>query len=193
MLVGLIIKAHPSGLTERVVTPRDLTKIASIFQSVTHVSFQLSILKILAGQPGGTATLDVIKQHLAVFYTSGPDWTARMKRLARHAHDVDLFGQKLVERSQGSWIITAEGHALLDRLEREANATDIRDARSSRTDNSVAADANDVSLAGMPSQDLEVTAFNDKRIGAASHATLPRHNRRKPKSKAGKQRRTFQR
>jgi hypothetical protein len=77
------------------------------------VSFQLSILKILAGQPDGRASLDVVKQHLALFYTSGPEWPARMKRLAERAPDLDIFGQKLVAREPGEWRITDAGRALL--------------------------------------------------------------------------------
>ncbi|MBC9883679.1 hypothetical protein G8O24_41060 [Bradyrhizobium sp. INPA01-394B] len=86
------------------------------------MSFQLSILKILAGQPDGRGSLEVVKQHLAIFYTSGPEWGARMKRLAELAPNLDLFGQKLVEREQGSWRITGEGRAFLTALEHKASA-----------------------------------------------------------------------
>jgi hypothetical protein len=81
------------------------------------VSFQLSILKILAGQPGGRASLDVVKQYLAVFYSSGSDWTARMKGLAARVPDLDIFGQNLIAREPGEWIITAKGRALLREIE----------------------------------------------------------------------------
>lgn len=83
------------------------------------VSFQLSILKILAGQPDGRASLDVVKHHLAVFYTSGSEWTARMKRLAERAPDLDIFGQKLIAREAGEWRITDEGRVLLASVERQ--------------------------------------------------------------------------
>ena len=82
------------------------------------MSFQLSILKILVGQPHDRASLDVVKQHLALFYTSGPEWTARMKRLAERAPDLDIFGQKLIAREPGEWRITDEGRALLAAVER---------------------------------------------------------------------------
>jgi hypothetical protein len=52
--------------------------------------------------------------------TSGPEWSARMKRLAQRAPDLDLFGQKLVERNAGQWIITPEGRTFLADLERGA-------------------------------------------------------------------------
>jgi hypothetical protein len=97
-------------------TPDALATLARYFSSsvrVAGVSFQLSILKILAGQPDGRASLDVVKQHLALFYTSGSEWTARMKRLAERAPDLDIFGQKLIAREPGEWRITDEGRALL--------------------------------------------------------------------------------
>jgi hypothetical protein len=84
------------------------------------VSFQLSILKILDGQADGCASLEVIKQHLAIFYTSGQEWTGRMKRLAERAPHLDIFGQKLVVREPGVWSITEEGRSFLIILERPA-------------------------------------------------------------------------
>lgn len=82
------------------------------------MSFQLSILKILAGQPGGRAALEVVKQHLAIFYTSGPEWAARMKRIASRKPNLDIFGQKLIDREVGYWTITEEGWKVLEALEK---------------------------------------------------------------------------
>jgi hypothetical protein len=82
------------------------------------VSFQLSILKILAGQPDGRASTAVVRQYLELFYTSGPDWTNRMKRLAAIAPDLDIFGQQLISHRPGEWRITEKGRAILDALER---------------------------------------------------------------------------
>lgn len=81
------------------------------------MSFQLSILKILAGQPDGRASHDVVKQHLALFYTSGSEWTGRMKRLAERAPHLNIFGQNLIAREPGEWGITDEGRALLAAVE----------------------------------------------------------------------------
>ncbi|MGY3146339.1 hypothetical protein ACVWYQ_003338 [Bradyrhizobium sp. USDA 3397] len=81
------------------------------------MSFQLSILKILAGQPGGRASLELVKQHLAIFYSSGPEWPARMKRIASREPNLDIFGQRLIAREEGYWIITAQGRKILERLE----------------------------------------------------------------------------
>jgi hypothetical protein len=86
--------------------------------SESRVSFQLSILKILDGQTDGRASLEVVKHHLAILYTSGQEWTGRMKRLAERAPDLDIFGQKLVVREPGVWSITEEGRSFLAILER---------------------------------------------------------------------------
>lgn len=83
-----------------------------------EVSFQLSTLKILAGQPDGRASIEVVKQHLAIFYTVGPEWTDRMKRLADRAPGLDIFSQKLVVREPGEWILTEAGRLFLEALER---------------------------------------------------------------------------
>jgi len=88
------------------------------------VSFQLSILKILDGQTEGRASLEVIKQHLAILYTSGQEWTGRMKRLAERAPDLDIFGQKLVVREPDVWSITEEGRSFLAILEGRRAATE---------------------------------------------------------------------
>jgi hypothetical protein len=88
------------------------------------VSFQLSILKILDGQADGRATLEVIKPHLAVLYTSGQEWTGRMRRLAERVPDLDIFGQKLVVREPGVWSISAEGRGILKILERPVAANE---------------------------------------------------------------------
>ena len=90
--------------------------------SESLVSFQLSILKILDGQTDGRASLEVIKQHLAILYTSGQEWTARMKRLAERVPGLDIFGQALVVREPGAWSITEKGRSLLAVLERPAPA-----------------------------------------------------------------------
>ncbi|MGY4513358.1 hypothetical protein [Bradyrhizobium sp. USDA 3650] len=92
------------------------------------MSFQLSTLKILAGQPDGRGSLALIKQYLAVFYTSGPEWTARMKSLAERAPQLDIFAQRLVVRDAGDWIITDEGRAVLEALERPASGNSSHSA-----------------------------------------------------------------
>nr|WP_249788099.1 hypothetical protein [Bradyrhizobium sp. NBAIM01] len=72
---------------------------------------------MLAGQPHGRAGIEVVKQHLAIYYSSGPEWPARMKRIAGRAPQLDIFGQTLIEREAGCWIITEEGRKALETLE----------------------------------------------------------------------------
>ncbi|XUJ32575.1 hypothetical protein ACQ5SK_29545 [Bradyrhizobium japonicum] len=93
------------------------------------MSFQVSILRILAGQPEGRASLAVLKDYLAVFYTSGPEWTDRTKRLAAQTPDLNIFGQGLVTREPGQWIITDKGRAFLLFWNRRAYLT-LRSERS---------------------------------------------------------------
>jgi hypothetical protein len=86
---------------------------------VTALSFAVSILKILAGQPEGRAPIARLKAYLEIFYASGPEWTARTKALAVRAPGLDIFARRLVVREDGEWRITAEGPAALQALERE--------------------------------------------------------------------------
>ncbi|MBR0934204.1 hypothetical protein [Bradyrhizobium jicamae] len=48
---------------------------------------------------------------------SGKDWTDRMKRLAGHAPDLNIFSAKLVLRDVEGWSITEEGRQFLSALE----------------------------------------------------------------------------
>lgn len=91
-----------------------------LLRLVDNVSFQLSVLKILASQPKGRAGLAVLKNYLAVFYTSGPEWTTRVKRFAERAPDLGIFRQKLVARESGHWIIMEDGRAFLASVEQAA-------------------------------------------------------------------------
>jgi hypothetical protein len=52
------------------------------------MSFQITILKVLAGHPGGRASLADVKRAMAILITSGSDWTDRTKRLAARAPDL---------------------------------------------------------------------------------------------------------
>jgi hypothetical protein len=87
----------------------------------------VSILKILDGQPDGRASLDAVKQYLAVYYSSGPEWSQRMMALVeRSPSAIDIFGQKLVTREPGEWRITEAGKAFLAALERPTAAVPER-------------------------------------------------------------------
>jgi hypothetical protein len=81
------------------------------------MSFQITILKVLAGHPEGRASLPDLKRAMAILITSGSDWTDRMKRLAARAPDLDIFSQSFVLRDNAGWLITDAGRAFLDFLQ----------------------------------------------------------------------------
>ena len=81
------------------------------------VSFQITILKVLAGHPGGRVSLAELKRAVAILITSGPDWTDPTKRLAMRAPGLDIFSQSFVLRDDAGWLITDAGRAFLVSLE----------------------------------------------------------------------------
>ena len=81
------------------------------------MSFQVTVLKVLAGHPGGCLSVDDLKRAVAILISSGPDWTNRTKRLLARAPDLDIFGQSLVVREAHGWQITEVGRAALAALE----------------------------------------------------------------------------
>ena len=81
------------------------------------MSFQITILKVLAGHPEGRASLPDLKRAMAILITSGSDWTDRTKRLAARAPDLDIFSQSFVLRDNAGWQITDAGRAFLDFLQ----------------------------------------------------------------------------
>ena len=87
------------------------------------VSFQLTILKVLAGHPEGRASLADLKEYVTVLSCSGVDWTERMKRLAARAPGLDIFSSGYVLRDAAGWQITDAGRAFLASIEAPAAAT----------------------------------------------------------------------
>ncbi|MGY4502252.1 hypothetical protein ACVWYH_006209 [Bradyrhizobium sp. GM24.11] len=81
------------------------------------MNFQVTVLKILVSYPDGFAVMADLKRDMAILATSGRDWADRTKRLAAHVPDLDIFSQKLVERLNGGWRITAKGRIVLDFME----------------------------------------------------------------------------
>jgi hypothetical protein len=84
------------------------------------VSFQITILKVLAGHPEGRASLAELRRAVAILISSGTDWTDRTKRLAARAPGLDIFTQALVLRDDRGWQITDAGRALLTSVEKPA-------------------------------------------------------------------------
>ena len=80
---------------------------------VATVSFQVTILKVLAGQPKGYLPLAELRNNVAILISSGPDWTDRTKRIATRTPGLDIFSQGMVLRSSGGWRITDAGRAFL--------------------------------------------------------------------------------
>jgi hypothetical protein len=89
------------------------------------VSLQFSILKILAGQPDGRATVADLNRYITLL--SGPEWTARMKRLSARAPDLDIFASRYVLRDEAGWQVTEAGQAFLASIETPARATPDRE------------------------------------------------------------------
>ena len=82
-----------------------------------RVSIQIAILKVLASHGSGRATLASLKDDLAILSSSGPDWQARIKRLASRVRSVDIFGNGFVVRDADGWEITQAGRDFLLALE----------------------------------------------------------------------------
>jgi len=84
------------------------------------VSFQLTILKILAGHPEGHASVADLKRYAVVLTSSGPEWSQRMRRLAARAPDLDIFTSGYVVRHDSGWQLTEAGREFLRVLEAPA-------------------------------------------------------------------------
>ena len=81
------------------------------------MSFQIAVLKVLAGHPEGHASLADLKHYLAVLTCSGADWSQRMKRLAARAPALDIFSSGYVVREPSGWQITTKGRDFLISIE----------------------------------------------------------------------------
>jgi hypothetical protein len=86
------------------------------------VSFQITILKVLAGQTEGRATLPELTRQVSILVSSGPDWTERTKRLAALAPGLDILRSRFVFVDRASWQITDAGRAFLISLETPTSA-----------------------------------------------------------------------
>ena len=81
------------------------------------MSFQLTVLKVLAGQTAGRASVAEIRHAVEILMNSGKDWTDRMKRLAQHAPDLNIFLARFILRDHEGWEITDAGRQFLAALE----------------------------------------------------------------------------
>jgi hypothetical protein len=81
------------------------------------VSFQITVLKVLAGHPEGRASLADLTRYVSILISSGTDWTNRTKRLAARAPKLDIFADSFVLRDDRGWQITESGRKFLASLE----------------------------------------------------------------------------
>jgi hypothetical protein len=81
------------------------------------MSFQVSVLKVLAGLPEGRASIAELTRYVSMLISSGTDWTNRTKRLAARAPELDIFVDSLVLRDDRGWHITEGGRQFLAWLE----------------------------------------------------------------------------
>jgi hypothetical protein len=81
------------------------------------VSIQVAILKVLASHDSGSATTASLKRDIAILATSGPEWSARMRRLAGRVGTIDILASGYVLCDRDGWQITAEGREFLRALE----------------------------------------------------------------------------
>jgi hypothetical protein len=75
------------------------------------VSLQFSILKVLAGQPKGRATVAELNRYITLLSCS--EWTARMKRLSARVPELDIFSSRYVMREDFGWQLTEAGRDFL--------------------------------------------------------------------------------
>jgi hypothetical protein len=81
------------------------------------VSFQITVLKVLAGLPEGRASIADLTRYVSILISSGTDWTNRTKRLAARAPKLDIFADSFVLRDDNGWHITQGGRQFLASLE----------------------------------------------------------------------------
>ena len=81
------------------------------------MSFQITILKVLAGHPDGRASVTELTRYVSVLMSSGSDWTDRMRRLAARAPKLEIFADAFVLRDDRGWSITDSGRQFLASLE----------------------------------------------------------------------------
>jgi hypothetical protein len=86
------------------------------------VSFQITILKVLAGHPDGRASVVELTRFVSILMSSGSDWTDRMRRLAARAPKLEIFTDSFVLRDDRGWCITESGRQFLASLEAPVTA-----------------------------------------------------------------------
>jgi hypothetical protein len=81
------------------------------------VSLQITILKVLAGQPEERASTEDLSRYVSVLMSSGADWADRTKRWAARAPKLDIIKDSFVVRDRRGWRITEHGRRFLASLD----------------------------------------------------------------------------
>jgi hypothetical protein len=81
------------------------------------MSFQVTVLKVLAGLPNGRASIADLTRAVSILISVGPEWTDRTKRLAARAPGLEIFTQAFVLRDQSGWSISDAGRKFLASIE----------------------------------------------------------------------------
>ena len=81
------------------------------------MSFQITILKVLAGHPDGRASVAELTRYVSILMSSGSDWTDRMQRVAARAPKLEIFADSFVLRDDRGWSITDSGRQFLASLD----------------------------------------------------------------------------
>jgi len=98
------------------------------------VSIQVAILKVLTSYDSGKATTASLKRDIALLATSGPEWNARMRRLAGRVATIDIVASGFVLWNDDGWQITAEGRDFLRELETVTQDNRLAEAGSPQGD-----------------------------------------------------------
>lgn len=107
----------------RAILPQILERHFSVVRR--GVSFQITILKVLAGHPEGRVALADLTRFVAILTSSGTDWSQRMKRLAARAPDLDIFTSGYVLRDDSGWRITEAGREFTKSIEAPPPASQL--------------------------------------------------------------------
>jgi hypothetical protein len=101
-----------------------------LFVAGRIVSFQITVLKVLAGHPEGRARVPDLTRDVTILMSCGSEWTDRTKRLAAGVPQLDIFGSAYVLRDDRGWQITDGGRQFLNSLEAQCAAAGHREQQS---------------------------------------------------------------
>jgi hypothetical protein len=103
--------------------------VRSWFIAERIVSFQITILKVLAGYPEGRARVADLTRDVSILMSSGSDWADRTKQWAARSPKLDIFGSAFVLRDDSGWQITDIGRQFLSSLEAPLPAAHYQERR----------------------------------------------------------------